>query len=434
MKRKILFVGMVNSPHAARWIELIADEGWDLHFFPVYHATPHPLLRNITIHHPWISFGPRRLLKNMLSNIKAKLLGKEHHSSTDQNKLKVCSVYPIPVISKLEQVLYAIKTKPLGESDVRAQFGFDPSTLARLIRKLQPDLIHSMEFQHAGYTVLRVKEKWGKSSFPRWLATNWGSDIYYYRNFLDHKKQISRLLENIDYYSCECERDIGLARELGMNARQQAILPNTGGFDLKQILSLRGLVKTSNRRVVMVKGYQHFAGRALIALDAIASCAEFLKDYQILIYSPSVEIYERVEELKLIYGLKITIMPYLVHEKMLRYFAHARIYLGVSISDAISTSMLEAMAMGAFPIQTNTACCDEWIKDGQTGFSIPPDDVSFIGKRLREALLNDQLVDTASEMNWSVVCQRLDKKKIRDKEIEVYDRIFKDIANNAANR
>lgn len=426
MKRKILFVGMVNSPHAARWIELIADEGWDLHFFPVYHATPHPLLRNITIHHPWISFGPRRLLKNMLSNIKAKLLGKEHHSSTDQNKLKVCSVYPIPVISKLEQVLYAIKTKPLGESDVRAQFGFDPNTLAHLIKKLKPDLIHSFEFQHAGYTVLRSKDKWGNTDFPQWLATNWGSDIYYYQQFPDHKKQIARLLQSIDHYSCECNRDIQLAEQLGIKTQHKALLPNTGGFDIDHIASLRSAASPSKRRIMMIKGYQHFAGRALTALDALVLCADILKEYRIVIYSASVEIHDRVQELQIFSGMNIVVFSplQLSHEKMLQFFANARVYLGVSISDAISTSMLEAMAMGAFPIQTNTSCCDEWIKDGESGFSIPADDPHFIAMKIREALTNDELVDKAAEMNWKVIQNRADKNKIRDKEKQLYNDIF----------
>ncbi len=430
MKRKILFVGMVNSPHAARWIELIADQGWDLHFFPVYNAAPHPIMRNITIHHPWISFHPRTMLKKMLSNLKAKMLRRKIVLST-KSTLPVRYIYPIPLISKIENKLLARKTKPLGESDVRAPWGFDPTTLVRLIKKLKPDLIHSMEFQHAGYTVLCAKEKFGELQFPQWLATNWGSDIYYYRQFPDHKKQISRLLQQIDFYSCECERDMHLAQELGMATQNKAVLPNTGGFDLKQIAPLRNLIKPSKRRVIMIKGYQHFAGRALVALDSLISCADILKDYKIFIFSPSVEIYERVEELRLIYDLQITIFPYLEHDKMLRYFAQARIYLGVSISDAISTSMIEAMAMGAFPIQTNTACCDEWIKDGQSGFSIPPDDTEYIGKKLREALTNDYLVDHASEINWSEVCSKLDKDLIRDKQIAVYDKIFNKMSKSS---
>jgi glycosyltransferase involved in cell wall biosynthesis len=53
----------------------------------------------------------------------------------------------------------------------------------------------------------------------------------------------------------------------------------------------------------------------------------------------------------------------LSHQQVLELFAKSKIYVGLSESDGISTSMLEAMAMGAIPVQTSTACCDEWFKD-----------------------------------------------------------------------
>jgi len=46
----------------------------------------------------------------------------------------------------------------------------------------------------------------------------------------------------------------------------------------------------------------------------------------------------------------INIVPPTNHAAILDLFGVARVYLGVSVTDGISTSMLEAMAMGAFPI------------------------------------------------------------------------------------
>ena len=47
----------------------------------------------------------------------------------------------------------------------------------------------------------------------------------------------------------------------------------------------------------------------------------------------------------------------------MKLFEEAKIYVGVSRSDGISTSLLEAMAMGAIPVQTSTSCCEEWFQD-----------------------------------------------------------------------
>jgi hypothetical protein len=329
---------------------------------------------------------------------------------------------PLPVVAPLDRILNRALRVRLGESDAVAPALYGPHLLARLVRRLQPDLIHSMEFQHCGYNVLRAKEISGPG-FPPWLATNWGSDIYYYRNFPEHRSQISRLLRSIDYYSCECKRDVGLALEMGLSAKVMPVMPNTGGFDLESVATLRQVQSPSTRRLIMVKGYQHFAGRALTALDAIERCAPELKGFQIILFSASTEVIERAEKLE-ISGMDIYILPYSNHAKMLRMFARSRVYLGVSISDAISTSMLEAMAMGAFPIQTDTSCCDEWITDGRSGFIVPPGDVDLIADRIRRAITNDTLVEQAAEINWKTVQERLDRSVLKQKAIKLYDTIF----------
>ena len=66
----------------------------------------------------------------------------------------------------------------------------DPASSPSAYGRCRPDLIHSMEFQHSGYLVLRARELYGPG-FPTWLATNWGSDIFYFGRFADHRAQIS---------------------------------------------------------------------------------------------------------------------------------------------------------------------------------------------------------------------------------------------------
>ena len=52
---RIALIAISNSVHAAKWISLIADQGWDLHFLSsIDFYGLHPLVRNVT---NWIS-GP----------------------------------------------------------------------------------------------------------------------------------------------------------------------------------------------------------------------------------------------------------------------------------------------------------------------------------------------------------------------------------------
>ena len=78
------------------------------------------------------------------------------------------------------------------------------------------------------------------------------------------------------------------------------------------------------------------------------------------------------------------------------------------MSDGISTSFLEAMVMGSFPVQSWTSCAGEWIVDGKSGILVPPDDPAPVAAALRRALTDDRLVDAAAERNRAEAGRRLD--------------------------
>ena len=425
--RKILFVAMQMSIHTARWINQIADEGWDLHLFPVNYLPVHHDLKNITIHQPWRIIRPRLFLKTALTRPRLMMRGLScSEAELYPHKTPVRAINPLPIPAAAAPYLNAMRWVQLGESEQKAPMFYGPYMLKKLIRKLQPDLVHSLEFQHCGYNVLRAKEL-SRNGFPSWLATNWGSDIYYYRQFDKHRQQISRLLKNIDYYSCECERDVAIARELGLEAQIMPVIPNTGGLNIADVAHKREVAKPSRRKLIMVKGYQHFAGRGLTALNAVERCIPELEGYKVVTFSTSPEVLARVNELKNFSNLDISVLEQCAHDMMLRMFGRARVYVGISASDAISTSMLESLALGALPIQTDTSCCTEWIKDGKSGFIVPHDDVDVIADRLRRALKDDTLVDDASAINWATAQARLDSDKLKLQAISLYDTIFANI-------
>ena len=84
----------------------------------------------------------------------------------------------------------------------------------------------------------------------------------------------------------------------------------------------------------------------------------------------------------------------------------ARVMIGAGISDGISTTLLESMAMGCFPIQSNTSCCDEWFEDGVGGFRFSPHDVAQLAALITCAMSDDGLVDAAARRNRAVVEER----------------------------
>lgn len=392
---RLLIVAFSESIHTARWVEQLEGCGWEIFVFPsVDNGVIHKELRNVTVFH---SFYGKLPYKN--KNVKKK---------------------GIPVLSHLigffvRSVL--IKIVP----------DYYEKYLKWVIKRYKPDIIHSMETQHAGYLVDAVKKDW-KGEFPTWLLTVWGSDIYHFRQFSDHKKKIQSVLSHCDYYLSECNRDVCLARDLGLKGKALPTFPVSGGFDLDEIRKYRQAGPTSKRKLIMLKGYQGWAGRAIYGLHALERCADLLKGYKIMVFSiadANSPMPVAIEEARKNFGLDIEIVPLNTsHNKLLELHGHARVSIGLSISDGISVSLLEAIVMGSLPIQTSTACADEWITDGRSGIIVPPEDTDAVEVALRRALEEDSLVDQAQKKNYTTANERLNYKLIRDKSIKLYKNII----------
>ncbi len=159
-------------------------------------------------------------------------------------------------------------------------------------------------------------------------------------------------------------------------------------------------------------------------VGCVKLCVDQLSGYEIVIYSAEEDVRIAAELFEQDTGIKVTILSRTSYEEILKLHGRARISIGLSISDAISTSLLEAMIMGSFPIQSGTACANEWVVDGKSGFIVPPDDKDIIAKAIRKALKDDTLVDTAAEINLGIAAERLDQSRIKPQVIKMYQDIY----------
>lgn len=387
-QKTILFVAMPDSIHTARWLEQLNEQGWDIHLFPsTLIPVLHPRIRQLTVHY---------------------FLHSQQILDTNCSKNAV--------VKWFERAMYAILRRGFSQ----LSHYWRSRQLAKLINCLQPNIVHSLEIQHAGYLTLAAKARI-KTQFPTWIVTNWGSDIYLFGKMPQHQDKIRQVLASCDYYACECERDVQLAKVFGFNKTVLPVFPNTGGFDLVNMKKMRNKQLTSTRKLIMLKGYQHFAGRALIGLQALATCADVLQGYTIAIYSANKLVIKETALFSQKTGIATKIIPQgTAHDDILAFHAKARLSIGLSISDAISTSLLEAMVMGSFPIQSCTACADEWIAHGVSGMIVPAEESEIIAMWIRKVLLDDELVDKAAHINWQTALARLDDAVLKQQAIAIY--------------
>lgn len=365
MARRVLIVAMLDSIHTARWLGQFKDEEIEFLLFP---SSPHRRIRP-------------ELKTLMASSGKAR--------------------YRLQFGGKW----FAL---PLWFADKVFKNLFRSAILRSSIKKFRPDFVHALELQNAGYLVLDSLPAI-RASKSRIISTNWGSDIYWFRRFQKHELRLRNLLAASDFYSAECHRDVALALDLGFNGKVLPVIPNAGGFE-DDFLS-RPMTPLRERNVVAIKGYHGWVGRAKVALAAVEMISESLAGIDIVVYSANRSVVSMARRISKKSGLKITVHKKgaLSHSQMLSLFESSRIYIGLSESDGISTSLLEAMAMGTIPIQTSTSCCDEWFNE--TGVSVTEISETAVAKAIERAL---ELTETQSysDRNREIIRTKANAREI----------------------
>jgi len=366
-RKQILVIGMADSVHLARWLSQFIDQPIDFTLFP---SSPH---RHI---HP--------KLKNLITS--------------DSQQM---TVTPKPPSMRWLAL-------PLSALDIPFNNFFRSQLLRRLITQQEFDLIHVLELQHAGYLLLGTKLA---PSLPKVFITNWGSDIYWFQQFPKHKQKIIQLLKIASFYSAECHRDIDIVRQLGYTGKTMPVIPNSGGINLDELP--RDSLPPSQRKKIMIKGYTGFVGRAIIALKACELAADHLQEYEIVVYSASLKARIRAIKLRRFHKIRVTILKKRIpHHEMLKHFSEARVYIGISLSDGISTSLLEAMATGCYPIQTDTSCANEWLST-ISGSIVMHNSISLITNALVKAIQADDFVDQSAITNFETISLKASVSSIR---------------------
>jgi hypothetical protein len=233
------------------------------------------------------------------------------------------------------------------------------------------------------------------------------------------------VLAECDYLTCDCARDVPTARELGFRGDVLPVFAAPFGLNAASLKASWAPGPPSSRRRIVLKGYQGWVGRALTGIRALERNAELLDGYTVTVVSPGYQggVHIAAEFAEQATGVPFQVMPHIAPEEMFQLLGSARLAIGLSTSDGTSATFLEAMATGAFPIQSSTACVEEWARDGETALFVHPDDSDDVAQAIRRALMDDALVDSAAEMNARLFAERLDSAVTRPQVIAMYERI-----------
>jgi glycosyltransferase involved in cell wall biosynthesis len=372
-KKKILFIGMVNSPHFQKWIHGVCDSetAKRIYIFPSDRFSSVPDIYK------------------------------------ELNKSVPIKIIRAPLPSIVNYYLSFIL-------DTFLEKKWRSYVLLNAIRLFRPHLLHFHEIQHGAYLFNPIRERVEKKQILKIVST-WGSDLTLYSKIgqalstkgvtnQNHVMEIVKVLDWADVITAERSIESTDLNRLGFKGEFIAPVYITVGMseDTGRVQWL----EPSERKQIMIKGYQHDAGRALNAIEALRRIERQLVDYELVFYSTSDQVRIQAELLAFETNLVVRILPRVSQSQLLKEFQNSRIYIGLSTTDGLSTSMVEAMGSGCFPIQSENSAASLFITEGVSGFIVNPWEIEELSGAITMALNNNHLVDSAVGINIQTLLEK----------------------------
>ena len=383
---KILFVCM-QYIHSARWINQLKDAGHDIFVFDCLDMPIHEDLK-------WTKYTDN-WSQRKLTYIKGEFWLEKN--------------FPF-LFSKIEPFLKVTASEKLKE----------------LIKQIKPDLVHSLEMQSESYPLIKVRKK----IHFKWAYSCWGNDVFFYKDLDAHKFKINEVIALLDYCFLECERDKKLIKSINNTTKVLGTkFPGGGGYKINKYKTHSKPLK--ERKLIIIKGYEHKFGRALSVLKALEFIIDDIKSIDIYIYSAHKIVIEKIFEFNEKHNLNIEYSSrynQLTHSELLEKFGQAKIAIGNNISDGVPNTLLEAIICGAFPIQSNPGgASEDYIVHNKNGLLIKnPEDSKEIAKQIKKALINDELLKNAFSINQEIA-KKLDHNLIKKEVLKAYKQIEADV-------
>lgn len=292
-----------------------------------------------------------------------------------------------------------------------------------LLEQIKPDVVHSFAMQLSCVPILEVM-----SQHPqiKWVYSSWGSDIFLHEELGITKDKFRKVLKRVDYLITDCERDYQITLENGYVNNFLGVFIGNGGLEINKEF----IVDTEQRNVFLIKGYEDGIGKALQIIEAVELLpVELFQNLEVIVYSADLKVKQRIEESEYFKKLNFKIFvrgQFISNDVLLEIMGKSILHIANSVSDGLPTAAVEAMGMGAFPIQSNPGkVSEEVIKHTENGYLISnPFDVEEIAENILSALKNKNLRETAKEYNVKFIDQRFNRKHLKKKIISLYENIL----------
>lgn len=377
---KILMVAIPNH-HFFQWVNQLKNSGYEVFWFDVTDG------------------GPKSDKINWVKQIKGW-------------KLK----WDFPFRSRIKKVFPSIYKfiQKYNENSISKAFQNE-------IEAIKPDIIHCFEMKLSGLPILSIMEQ---NDIP-FIYSSWGSDVFYFEQLGVSKEDLNRFYKRSNYLITDCKRDYKIAVNNSFKNEFLGVFPGNGGLEINK----EHIKPVADRHIILIKGYDDGVGKASVILKALERVPKiFFENKEIVVYSADDTINKQVEISRQLSSLSVKIYSryaFIENDKLLSLMGQSCIHVANSVSDGMPNALLEAMAMGAFPIQSNPGqVTEEVIEHNKNGLLISnPNSFEEIALHIQNAINNEVLRRDAQNFNINYIQKYYNRATLQPKIHALYESV-----------
>lgn len=292
----------------------------------------------------------------------------------------------------------------------------------QIVESIRPDLVHALRIPFEGMiSCVTPKE------IPLFVSI-WGNDITLHAaGSISMGKYTSQVLRRADALLADTYRDIQLGKRWGLRPNVKTlVVPGSGGIRLQELKAIRKSAILTERTqdlysIVNARGQRPGSLRQDIFFRSIPFVIHAIPEANF--YCPALLGDAESERWVELLDLKkhVCLLPNLPQKDLWALFSTTKVYVSPSLHDGVPNSLLEAIALGCFPVVGNIESMQEWITNGVNGFLVDATDVRAISNAIIGALNNPAMQKTAAEINMGLVAERADYTRNMHRVGELYN-------------
>lgn len=393
----ILFVADGRSPIARRWIQGVLATGHQVSLVSTYPCEPIPgvpLMAVMPVAFSGMASGP---------------------GGSGQTSRSVFN--PRKAVTRFRS-LFLKGRYQLGPLTLR-RFG---GQFARLVEQTGPDMVHALRIPFEGMLASYTPPR-----FPL-AVTIWGNDLTLHAvQSRSMRSWTERTLRRANGLVADAHRDIRLAKAWGFpEERPTLVAPGNGGIDLAEIntpASLEGIlpadIPADAPLIINPRGIRPAYARTDVFFQAVPLVLQRRPDVHFLCpaMAGQVEAQQWLERLKV--ADHVHLLPYLPQPQLWELFRRSQVTSSVTTHDGTPNTLLEAMALGCFPVAGDIEALREWITPGVNGLLVEPNKPQTVAEAFLLALEQPELRLRAAAINLDCIRERAEISRVRA-QLEVF--------------